>query len=154
MSNNYLGGDLSRSMSPGGRRSPGSRVSLANVMAGNRLSRQSPNNMTGRSSVGRATSQGRDPYSAPGDQRDMVMNSPDNIEKERKYAQLHLNLQREFAEADINKDGRLKKEELVEFLMAKSGADQVKDENEKEMLMERYNFLADILFQQMDKDGD
>ena len=84
----------------------------------------------------------------------MVMNSPDNIEKERKYAQLHLNLQREFAEADINKDGRLKKEELVEFLMAKSGADQAQDENEKEMLMERYNFLADILFQQMDKDGD
>ena len=58
------------------------------------------------------------------------------------------------AEADINKDGRLKKDELVEFLMAKSGADHVQDENEKEMLMERYNFLADILFQQMDKDGD
>ena len=67
---------------------------------------------------------------------------------------MHLNLQREFAEADINKDGRLRKDELVEFLMTKSGADQVQDENEAEMLKERYNFLADILFQQMDKDGD
>ena len=49
-------------------------------------------------------------------------------------------------EADINKDGRLKKEELVQFLMEKSGADQVQDENEMEMLRERYDFLASILF--------
>ena len=110
--------------------------------------------MTGRGSVSRAGTASRDPNADPGNQQNMIINSPDNIEKERKYAQLHLNLQREFSEADTNKDGRLMKTELVQFLMSKSKADQVQDENEMEMLKERYMFLADILFQQMDKDGD
>lgn len=84
--------------------------------------------MSGRGSASRAgTVQGRDPYAQPGDNHSVILNSPDNIEKERKYAQLHLALKREFDEADINKDGRLKKEELVQFLMNKSGADQIVD---------------------------
>ena len=149
-SSNYLGDDLGGRASPGGRLSPGGRgrVSLANVMAGNRISRQSPG-LSGRGSFSRAGTiqSGRDTYSAPGDAHSVLLNSPDNIEKERKYAQLHLALQREFAEADINKDGRLRKDELVQFLMNKSGADTVHDENELEMLKERYTFLADILFQ-------
>jgi len=56
-------------------------------------------------------------------------------------------LKKEFEDADINRDGRLRKEELVQFLMNKSGADRVKDEAEMEMLKERYEFLATILFQ-------
>ena len=83
-------------------------------MAGNRVSRgQSPIGMS-RGSASRAGSvYGKDPYAVPGEAYRVALNSPDNIEKERKYAALHLALKKEFMEADINKDGRLKKEELV-----------------------------------------
>ena len=130
---NYLGDDLGRSgsVSPrGGRISPGgrNRVSLANVMAGNRMSRQT--SPTGRMSVGRGSasragtaSQNVRDLHVPGDNSNVALNSPDNIEKERRYAQLHMALKKEFEEADINRDGRVRKEDLVQFLMNKSGAD-------------------------------
>ena len=69
---NYLGDEMMRRHgSPSGsdgRSSPGARgrVSLANVMAGNRASRQSPIG-GGRGSASRAGSvYGQDPYAAPG----------------------------------------------------------------------------------------
>ena len=41
--------------------------------------------MGGRGSVSRSGSV-KDPYAAPGDAHSVALNSPDNIEKERKYA--------------------------------------------------------------------
>ena len=76
-----------------------------------------------------------------------MVNSPDYIEKERQYSKLHAALQAQFEEADLNKDGRLRKEELIHFLMKKSGVDdQFFDEAEKQMHYERYEWIAGILF--------
>ena len=84
---------------------------------------------------------------APNDVNRVVVNSQDQIEKERQYSKLHQALQAQFEEADLNGDGRLRKDELIAFLMKKSGADESTfDEAEKQMHLERYEWIAGILF--------
>ena len=86
-----------------------------------------------RSSISRSGGSDGGLYqNAPNDVNRVVVNSPDYIEKERQYSKLHQALQTQFEEADLNKDGRLRKEELIHFLMKKSGVDdQFFDEAEK-----------------------
>lgn len=145
--------EVPRGSSPGGRRSPsrpyspgGGRqarlddniLNLITYEPGQqRYSNQSPyNNVAGRVS---RSGLSRGQISRQNFIRDaqggllhdaneaIEMNSPDNIERERKYEMMLIQLKKQFNEIDENGDGFVEKGELINYLIHLTRAKQLSD---------------------------
>jgi len=60
----------------------------------------------------------RDPNQNAADVDNINIHSPDNIERERYYAQVRLEIKAQFEHIDKNHDGYVDRDELVNFMMS------------------------------------
>ena len=170
-------GSPSRPFSPGGGRSQMVDRDLINMISGpppnaggGRASRQSPYGAYGRSSV----YGGRGTMSRAGSVRDasmqgygggamidnneaIEMNSPDLIEKERRFERMRLELKRQFEAIDTNGDGFLDKMEIVNYLInlsMQNGAVAGMDEEQQHEMRINFENIVDNVFINLDANND
>ena len=100
------------------------RGTLQNVLAG-RASRQSPygGSRATFSRAGGASRAGsvRDPNGVAADLDNINIHSPDQIEKERLYKQKYNDLKRQFESIDLDHNGFVDRNELIEYMVQLTG---------------------------------
>ena len=79
-------------------------------------------------------------------ENNVVLNSPEAIEMERRYTKILLHLKDEFKEADLDGNGFLSKEEFQDFLVRKAPNPQQED-------IEKYEMIVTEVFRMMDFDA-
>ena len=135
---------------------------LQSVLGG-RASRQSPYGGS-RATFSRAggTSRAgsvRDPSAAAADLDNININSPDAIERERHYEQVRLDLHKQFDAIDVDRNGIVDKEELIQYMLTltanKKGLQRGgMNQEEVDDLRDRFEEVVSGLFERMGRSED